>query len=260
MRGGDEDQQSRLLLELRSLLLPARPSRAVTPAGFASFLLGASLAMVLGGSMTFLIGFFLLPWVIGLVLVLHLVGVVSNLSGLGRAILCRSAPLEPQEDVRVVQVLALEVGDEPKSKIASTRLRLCPEAISITNWLINRKRLLTKDSLLAHNAQIDPVCLLCDAEAESHDHLFNRCPYTVGGWRRFLALRRLPIIPIDFCPWLIVWQGRSIVKKRIYLLLMIWKWKIWHERNLRCFEHKARTSNVLAAEGDAFLNLLLGSV
>ncbi|CAL9152733.1 uncharacterized protein LOC135680481 [Musa acuminata AAA Group] len=110
MRGGD--QQSRLVYELCALLLAALhssphdapatlyPPGPVSPAGFASFLLGASLAMMLGGSLTFLIGFLLMPWVIGLLMLLYVVEIVSSLSGLGRAIVCPDAPLMAQGSVR----------------------------------------------------------------------------------------------------------------------------------------------------------------
>ncbi|RRT39882.1 hypothetical protein B296_00057813 [Ensete ventricosum] len=123
MTGGD--QPSRLLYELCSLLLevlraphlapsrppasapPLAPSRPparrrvptrMSPARFASLLLGASLALILCGSVTFLIGFILMPWVVGLVILFYFVGIVSNLPGLGRAILCPGCgPSSPKE-------------------------------------------------------------------------------------------------------------------------------------------------------------------
>ncbi|XP_077228639.1 uncharacterized protein LOC143861636 [Tasmannia lanceolata] len=104
-----QDQQSRVFYELCALLLsilhspqlpmtysnppPAmsvsRTARRpeVSPAGFASLLLGISMALMLCGSVTFVIGFILMPWVLGLVMVFYLVGIVSNLSWLGRSIL-----------------------------------------------------------------------------------------------------------------------------------------------------------------------------
>ncbi|XP_068666393.1 uncharacterized protein [Aristolochia californica] len=106
MRG--QDQQSRVFYELCALLLsilrpPPLPipystsassmsvssSRRmeVSPAGFASLLLGVSLALMLCGSVTFVIGFILMPWVLGMVMVFYLVGLVSNLSCLGRTLL-----------------------------------------------------------------------------------------------------------------------------------------------------------------------------
>jgi len=107
---------SRLLCELCALLLTvlraspedggaaaaARPllPRQVTPAGVASMLLGASMALMLCGSVTFMLGFFLMPWVVGLGCLFLFVGFVTNLSGIWRAILlwpaaaCSASPKE----------------------------------------------------------------------------------------------------------------------------------------------------------------------
>ncbi|KAF8040915.1 hypothetical protein BT93_B2978 [Corymbia citriodora subsp. variegata] len=65
-----------------------RPAAAqMTPVGFASLMLGLSLALMLCGSVTFFIGFVLMPWVLGLVMVLYVAGIVSTLSVLGRSVL-----------------------------------------------------------------------------------------------------------------------------------------------------------------------------
>ncbi|KAL5201395.1 hypothetical protein ABZP36_035749 [Zizania latifolia] len=111
MRTAGEADQSRAIYELCALLLTilrspeegvraaGRPwPRRVTAAGLASMLLGASMALMLCGSVTFMLGFFLMPWVIGLACVFLFVGFVTNLSGIGRAILwpeagaCSSSP------------------------------------------------------------------------------------------------------------------------------------------------------------------------
>lgn len=104
---GQEDQQSRVFCELSALVFnllrspsivpepPARRSPAgapIAPAGFASLLLGISVALMLCGSVTFFIGFMLMPWVLGLVMVFYVAGVVSSLSVLGRSILCYATP------------------------------------------------------------------------------------------------------------------------------------------------------------------------
>lgn len=71
----------------------------ITPAGFASLLLGISLSLMLCGSVTLFIGFVLMPWVLGLVMFLYFVGVISSISMIGRAILCcNSAPPSPRKD------------------------------------------------------------------------------------------------------------------------------------------------------------------
>ncbi|KAG9150640.1 hypothetical protein Leryth_008106 [Lithospermum erythrorhizon] len=125
---GQQDQQSKMIYELSSIVMnmlrsPPTPidfsdggssvevvrrgrrsrgevMQEITPAGFASLLLGISLALMLCGSVTFFIGFMLMPWVVGLVLVFYVVGVVSSLSMLGRAIFCHisSPPSSPKND------------------------------------------------------------------------------------------------------------------------------------------------------------------
>ncbi|PIA51074.1 hypothetical protein AQUCO_01100123v1 [Aquilegia coerulea] len=62
-------------------------SKQISPSGFACLLLGISLTLMLCGSVTFLIGFILMPWVIGFLFLCYFLG-------LGRAILC---PLSPKE-------------------------------------------------------------------------------------------------------------------------------------------------------------------
>ncbi|NP_001142827.1 uncharacterized protein LOC100275214 [Zea mays] len=100
MRPASDAHQSRLLYELCALLLTvlraspddgavARPllPRHVTPAGVASMLLGASMALMLCGSVTFMLGFFLMPWVVGLGFLFLFVGFITNLSGIWRDII-----------------------------------------------------------------------------------------------------------------------------------------------------------------------------
>ncbi|KEH21983.1 transmembrane protein, putative [Medicago truncatula] len=57
-----------------------------SPAAFASLFFGICVALMLFGSVTFLIGLLLLPWITLLVLVFYVAAFVSNLSLLGRFI------------------------------------------------------------------------------------------------------------------------------------------------------------------------------
>ncbi|OIV97474.1 hypothetical protein TanjilG_10998 [Lupinus angustifolius] len=107
MRGQQQqDQISRDIYQLSMLVLdllrsPPSPLNfsdhpQITPASFASLLLGISLAMMLCGSVTFFIGFMLMPWVIGLAMLFYLAGIVSTISALGRSILS-FATLPPKD-------------------------------------------------------------------------------------------------------------------------------------------------------------------
>ncbi|CAH8298540.1 unnamed protein product [Eruca vesicaria subsp. sativa] len=112
-RQRDEETTSRSFYDLSSLVLsllrsppipislpdsPPRRSRprfsssssalSISPSGFASLLLGVSVALMLCGTVTFFIGFLLLPWVLALIIVFYVVGVVSAISMVGKSILC----------------------------------------------------------------------------------------------------------------------------------------------------------------------------
>ncbi|KAJ7957538.1 Transmembrane protein [Quillaja saponaria] len=132
-----QDQQSRVFYELSALVLnllrspptpisfsdqhpvvtPVMPpvvsssrrsqaTNQISPAGFASLLLGISLSLMLCGSVTFFIGFILMPWVLGLVMVFYVAGIVSTLSILGRSILCCvTAPATPRKEIPAWKIL-----------------------------------------------------------------------------------------------------------------------------------------------------------
>ncbi|WVZ67617.1 hypothetical protein U9M48_016669 [Paspalum notatum var. saurae] len=95
------EHHSRLIRELCALLFtivvsPSSPSPSpsysapgqrqrgrpagMSPAAAASMLLGASVALMLCGSLTFAIGLLLMPWVAGLALLFGFAGAVSTLS------------------------------------------------------------------------------------------------------------------------------------------------------------------------------------
>ncbi|KAE8810275.1 hypothetical protein D1007_13003 [Hordeum vulgare] len=94
--GGKGGHDSRLMRDLCTLLVtiiapvaaasstdtdtPRRPRGGMSPAGAASMLLGASMALMLCGSVTFAIGFLLMPWVAGVALLFGFAGVISTLS------------------------------------------------------------------------------------------------------------------------------------------------------------------------------------
>ncbi|KAG0452595.1 hypothetical protein HPP92_025259 [Vanilla planifolia] len=114
----DDQQQSRLLYELCSLVfslvrsphffLPISPPSPrlggeapifrtprwgqVSLGEIASLLLGVSFTLLLCGSVTFMLGCILMPWVVGFVMLFYFMGIVSSLSGIGKAILSLAVP------------------------------------------------------------------------------------------------------------------------------------------------------------------------
>ncbi|XP_062208718.1 uncharacterized protein LOC133910222 [Phragmites australis] len=91
---GGGEHYSRLIRELCALLLtvvspsasterprtPEATAPGMSAAALASMLLGASMALMLCGSVTFAIGLLLMPWVAGLALLFGFAGAVSTLS------------------------------------------------------------------------------------------------------------------------------------------------------------------------------------
>ncbi|KAL0906745.1 hypothetical protein M5K25_025263 [Dendrobium thyrsiflorum] len=64
----------------------------ISPAGMVSLFLGVSLALMLCGSVTFFIGFMMMPWVLGMMFLLYFLGIISFFSGLCKAALISQTP------------------------------------------------------------------------------------------------------------------------------------------------------------------------
>ncbi|CAD6235276.1 unnamed protein product [Miscanthus lutarioriparius] len=102
--GGGGEHYSRQVRELCALLLtivspapgPGQPV-SMSPAAAASMLLGASVALMLCGSVTFALGLLLMPWVAGLALLFGFAGAVNTLSsGLFLSATTASSPPPPR--------------------------------------------------------------------------------------------------------------------------------------------------------------------
>ncbi|WOL01474.1 hypothetical protein Cni_G10190 [Canna indica] len=92
-----------------------------------------------------------------------------------------------------------------------------PPAISLTNWLIEKRRLPTRDRLLKHNVQLpSSSCVLCTNIDESHSHLFKDCPFTIAGWRMFPSLLDTPFYALDSRPWETNRNGATNYNKKQY--------------------------------------------
>ncbi|GMI87672.1 hypothetical protein like AT1G27290 [Hibiscus trionum] len=78
---------------------PVLSRKKISPAGFAWLLLGISVSLMVCGSITFLIGFMLMPWLLGLVVVLYVAGIISAVSALGRSIICYAASSQPPMEI-----------------------------------------------------------------------------------------------------------------------------------------------------------------
>ncbi|WOL02729.1 hypothetical protein Cni_G11448 [Canna indica] len=89
----------------------------------------------------------------------------------------------------------------------------CPESISILRWFIIRRRLLTKNRLIARNLAINPQCPFCDVIDESDEHFFSTCRYIKQGWTVMLEWCKLPS-SMQFRPSILSSPGNSRLRRR----------------------------------------------
>lgn len=116
-------------------------------------------------------------------------------------------------------------------------------------WLFLLDRCPTRDRILSWGLQTDPLCLLCNHQPESRDHIFFRCSFSSQLWGSFSSRLRLPPT-IDWdqtVDSLIALNGD--VHKR-FLAILVWQaaiYEIWRERNNRLHRRIFKTQDSLIA-------------
>lgn len=103
-------------------------------------------------------------------------------------------------------------------------------------WLMLLNRSPTRDRLLSWGLQTDPLCLLCNRENESRNHLFFSCAYSASVWNHFsieLGINS-PSASWDDVAHSLLSQSGS--RHRNYLSIVTWQatiYDLWWERNDR---------------------------
>nr|TKW29634.1 hypothetical protein SEVIR_3G408950v2 [Setaria viridis] len=102
--------------------------------------------------------------------------------------------------------------------------------------------LLTADKLMARNWPCNPVCPLCNNEAETATHMCLHCPFALLVWSK-VAIWTMGLISVPTADSnLQEWWANSITmvpkaKKRTVAAMLIYTtWNLWKERNRRIFE------------------------
>jgi hypothetical protein len=108
-------------------------------------------------------------------------------------------------------------------------------------WLLVQNRILTADRLLARNWPCNPICILCDQDLETADHLCLHCVYAREVWQRVSVwsdgLFTVPVPNVSVETW---WnssvQGRPPHQWRKAAAFLIYTaWGLWKERNRSIF-------------------------
>jgi hypothetical protein len=115
-------------------------------------------------------------------------------------------------------------------------------------WLLVQAKILTADKLALRHWPCNPICSLCDQEAETAAHICIQCPFAKEVWMLVKNWVGEHIVHIDEdVQTLKTWwerslQGRSAAQqKTTAAILMYSAWNIWKERNRRTFEGTTRT-------------------
>ncbi|GJZ37313.1 hypothetical protein Tco_0583504 [Tanacetum coccineum] len=115
-------------------------------------------------------------------------------------------------------------------------------------WLIIKKRLKTQD-MLSHwdvAAGLPLVCPLCEAQPDSHDHLFFECSFSSQIWmhmKRFAGLLNSGSSLVSIMSHLLPIAKRKSSKSTIgKLVVAAVAYFIWQERNRRLFKKSKRSA------------------
>lgn len=114
-----------------------------------------------------------------------------------------------------------------------------PKCSTIT-WLAILNRLSTEDRLVMFGIKSASYCSLCGG-SESHDHLFFNCPYSASVWQSLCTKRNVDWSPKSWRDWITFlssFKGKSLRSIVIRLVLTVSVYHIWIERNVRKFQNK----------------------
>ncbi|GJZ42691.1 zinc knuckle CX2CX4HX4C containing protein [Tanacetum coccineum] len=118
-------------------------------------------------------------------------------------------------------------------------------------WLVIKQKLKTQDLLRqwdVSNSNVNVlICPLCEAEPDSHNHLFFRCPFASRVWEHMKNFMCIPNIPVDLnaivdllIPLAKSRSIRSVICKLVFAAPCYF---IWQERNHRLFTNTKRSQD-----------------
>nr|XP_018621920.1 uncharacterized protein LOC104120770 [Nicotiana tomentosiformis] len=111
------------------------------------------------------------------------------------------------------------------------------------------RRLSKKDRLTKWGIIVDQTCILCYKEQECLDHLFFECEFSKELWYRLLqwqGIHRAVMIWQDEIDWASREMRSNNPSADIFRMSLTGcVYYIWQERNLRIFQHKQRSLDVI---------------
>jgi len=130
------------------------------------------------------------------------------------------------------------IKDQKQQQI--TKLHAAPRVKTFI-WLLNKNKLLTRDSLFKRGWITDQSCILCNRNhTETHQHLFSTCAFAKEIWikagRELLINTKLEADPIR------IWEENNLHSnpthnKRWGSFWAACCWEIWKARNASIFKN-----------------------
>ncbi|XVF48405.1 hypothetical protein PTKIN_Ptkin03bG0187400 [Pterospermum kingtungense] len=114
---------------------------------------------------------------------------------------------------------------------------------SMIAWMAFHRRLPTLDRLASWGIQVNQLCLLCQHEMETHDHLFFGCAYSKSIWQIILCWCGINRFVFDWhakLSWSIQkLKGKAFISGVLRLSWRAFIYHIWLERNFRLYKKKS---------------------
>ncbi|XP_075076500.1 uncharacterized protein LOC142163143 [Nicotiana tabacum] len=123
----------------------------------------------------------------------------------------------------------------------------CPRWL-FTLTLVAHGRLNTKDKLVSWGVRDEQVCPLCEEDNESINHFFFSCVWSANVWVKllqWLGIHRAAMCWQDELKWAILHMRRKTVVAIYRMVLAGSIYFLWQERNLRIFQAKRRSFEVV---------------
>lgn len=126
---------------------------------------------------------------------------------------------------------------------------LIPPRVEIFTWLAVMGRINTRSKLASINVipQEESICILCNAQSETPNHLLLHCIFSYKLWSWWLELWGMSwVFPSNLKDALEQWMifGNASFFKKIWLAIFsIIIWSIWKERNDRIFNSRSSSIN-----------------
>ncbi|GKA57389.1 hypothetical protein Tco_0756577 [Tanacetum coccineum] len=125
---------------------------------------------------------------------------------------------------------------------------LCIPRHAFNLWLIIKQRLKTQDKICSWDvsSSLSMLCLLCDLQPDSHEHLFFECSFSQQVWNYMKTYAGMstsvPVFSSTLASLIPIAKRKSSKSVIAKMVIAACAYYIWQERNWRLFKKNKRTA------------------